>query len=82
MLVRHQRRVLSEIGFLSQVLDHGDGCIVQRYCSLAGGRLQLAHLHITARLRLQAVPAPNLFYATLQTENSPLQVDITVNQAQ
>ena len=54
----------------------------KRYCALAGGGLQLADLHVTARLGLQAVPAPHLFYATLQAEDSPLQVDVAVEETQ
>ena len=28
VLIRHQGRVLSEVGFLPQVLDHGDGGVI------------------------------------------------------
>ena len=31
VLVWHQRCVLAEVGFLSQVLDHSDGSVIQRY---------------------------------------------------
>ena len=48
MLIWHQGRVLPEVGFLSQVLDHGDGRVVEGHGSLAGGRFQLAHFHIPA----------------------------------
>ena len=80
MLIWHQRRVLSKVSFFPQVLDHGDGCVIQRHTSLAGCRFQLAHFHITAWLSLQAIPAPDLFYATFQVEDSVLQVDVTVEQ--
>ena len=31
MLIRHQERVLPKICLCSQVLDHGNGCVVQWY---------------------------------------------------
>ena len=82
MLVWHQWRVLSEVRFFPQVPNHGDCRVVQRHGPFAGGRLQLAHFHIPARLGLEAIPAPDLFYATLQVENPALQVDVAVEQAQ
>ena len=37
MFIRHQGPFLSEVCFLPQVLNHGDGCVIQRYRALAGG---------------------------------------------
>ena len=82
VLIWHQGCVLPKVGFLSQVLDHGDGSVIQRYTSFAGGRFQLANLHITARFSLQAIPAPHFFHSPLKVEDSPLQVDVAVEESQ
>ena len=37
VLIRDQGCVLSELGFFPQVLDHGNGGVIQRHCTLAGG---------------------------------------------
>ena len=72
MLIRHQGRVLSEVGFFPQVLDHCGGGVIQRNSSLAGGRFQLSHFHVPAWFSLQSIPAPDLFHTTLQVEDSVL----------
>ena len=76
VLIWHQGCVLPKVGFLSQVLDHGDGGVVEGHTSLAGGGLQLANFHVPAWLSLQALPPPHLFYATLQVEDSVFQVNM------
>ena len=72
MLIRHQRCVLSEVCLFPQVLDHCGGGVIQRNSSLAGGRFQLSHFHVPAWFSLQSIPAPDLFHATLQVEDSVL----------
>jgi hypothetical protein len=48
MLIRYQWCVLPKAGFFPQVLDHGDGSVVKRHCTLTRSAFQFAYLHIPA----------------------------------
>ena len=56
VLVRDQGRVLSEVGFLPQLPDSGDGRIVQRNVPLAGLGFRLSDLGDRSLYRLRPPP--------------------------